>query len=176
LLIWWLWGEKVDDQIDMVDRLEVNYRIEVLPPFTVIGMEKEITKRQSLNIEICKLFWHKFNASIKKNYISPHGNWVKYAFTYMRNNEYHYCCAIPKKHCIPEGFIQIEVNEKKYMVVKHIGAMDTIYCTYNRIYRILIPQSGYTADKNQFFHFEKYDYSFNWNRDDSVIEIWVPIK
>ncbi|HAP8748024.1 transcriptional regulator, partial [Enterococcus faecium] len=25
-------------------------------------------------------------------------------------------------------------------------------------------------------HFEKYDYRFHWNSDNSVIEIWIPIQ
>ncbi|MDE6969023.1 MAG: transcriptional regulator, partial [Eubacterium sp.] len=27
-----------------------------------------------------------------------------------------------------------------------------------------------------FLHFERYDYRFQWNRENSIIEIWLPIK
>ena len=42
----------------------------------------------------------------------------------MRENKYYYCCAIPKAHCIPDGFIKIEVDDKKYMVVEHLGDLE----------------------------------------------------
>ena len=32
------------------------------------------------------------------------------------------------------------------------------------------------VENRQFVYFEKYDYKFHWNREDSVIEIYIPIK
>ena len=40
----------------------------------------------------------------------------------------------------------------------------------------IIPNTPYTPIKNIILHFEKYDYRFHWNRDNSVIEIWIPIQ
>ncbi|MBO8462448.1 MAG: transcriptional regulator, partial [Firmicutes bacterium] len=33
----------------------------------------------------------------------------------------------------------------------------------------------YIPIKDIILHFEKYDYRFYWNSDNSVIEIWIPI-
>ena len=56
------------------------------------------------------------------------------------------------------------------------GAMEKIYETYGKIYQEIIPNTPYTPIKNIILHFEKYDYRFHWNRDNSVIEIWIPIQ
>ena len=65
---------------------------------------------------------------------------------------------------------------KKYLVVEHIGAMDKIYETYGKIYEEIIPSTSYIPIKDIILHFEKYDYRFHWNSDNSVIEIWIPIQ
>ncbi|HAP8433463.1 TPA: transcriptional regulator, partial [Enterococcus faecium] len=35
---------------------------------------------------------------------------------------------------------------------------------------------SYIPIKDIILHFEKYDYRFHWNSDNSVIEIWIPIQ
>ncbi len=154
----------------------MDYKVKEISGFSIIGQEIQITNRQLQNIRICKEFWQKFNISIKDQYLFQQGNWMKYAFTYKRNNNCFYCCAIPESHHISDGFIKKEVKGQKYIVFEHIGDMNSIYMTYNIIYKEIIPSSGYIVNKEEFFHFEKYDYRFHWNRADSIIEIWVPIQ
>ena len=31
-------------------------------------------------------------------------------------------------------------------------------------------------DKSQYFHFERYNYQFKWNSENSIIEIYLPIE
>ena len=40
----------------------------------------------------------------------------------------------------------------------------------------IIPKNNILVENRQFVYFEKYDYKFHWNREDSVIEIYIPIK
>lgn len=54
--------------------------------------------------------------------------------------------------------------------------MDKIYETYGKIYQEIIPSTSYIPIKDIILHFEKYDYRFQWNSDNSVIEIWIPIQ
>ena len=54
--------------------------------------------------------------------------------------------------------------------------MDKIYETYGKIYEEIIPSTSYIPIKDIILHFEKYDYRFHWNSDNSVIEIWIPIQ
>ena len=87
-----------------------------------------------------------------------------------------YYCAVPQKVVVPEGFIPKRVNPYRYMVVEHIGSMDKIYETYEKIYKEILPNSGYMPLQNEFLHFEKYDYRFHWNSSESIIEIWIPVQ
>lgn len=154
----------------------MNYTIQEQEAFAVIGQEVELTNFQKSNIQICKRFWQEFNLSLKKLYLSQSGNWIKYAFMEKREEKLFYYCAIPKKVFIPEEFISKEIPPYRYLVVEHIGSMDNIYRTYSEIYRNILPNEKYVAIKEDFLHFEKYDYRFHWNNANSVIEIWIPIQ
>ena len=54
--------------------------------------------------------------------------------------------------------------------------MDNLYETYRKIYQEILPNTDYTPLQEEFLHFERYDYRFHWNSDNSVIEIWIPIQ
>ena len=54
--------------------------------------------------------------------------------------------------------------------------MDKIYETYSKIYKELLPKTEYALLQKDFLHFERYDYRFHWNKESSIIEIWLPIK
>lgn len=154
----------------------MKYTIQEHESFSVIGQEVELTNFQRRNIQISKRFWQKFNVNLKKSYLSQSGNWIKYAFMEKREEKLFYYCAIPKKAVIPEGFISREISAYRYLVVEHIGSMDNIYSTYGEIYMNILPNEKYVAIKDDFLHFEKYDYRFQWNKANSVIEIWIPIQ
>lgn len=154
----------------------MNYTIRELEPFSVIGQEIELTNRKKENIKICVEFWREFNNNLKKAYLSQAGNWIKYAFMERREDKLFYYCAIPRKVVIPEGFISKEISSNKCLVVEHIGVMDRIYETYSKIYKEILPNAEYIPLQENFLHFERYDTRFHWNRDSSVIEIWIPIK
>ena len=93
-----------------------------------------------------------------------------------RNGKLYYFCAIPHKNIIPDSFLYKEIPSYKYLVMEHIGAMDRIYETYGKIYKEVIPDTPYVPIKDKVLHFERYDYRFHWNRNNSIIEIWIPIK
>lgn len=154
----------------------MDYRIEELDAFSVIGQEIELTNYQNKNMKICTGFWKQFNDNLKKAYLSQYTNWIKYAFMSKRNGTLFYHCAVPKKSTIPENFILREVEPQKYLVFEHIGSMDKIYKTYEKIYKDILPNNEYILVQNNFLHFEKYDYRFHWNNENSIIEIWIPIQ
>ncbi len=154
----------------------MDYRIEEIKAFSVIGQEVVLTNYQRQNIEISKSFWKQFNLNLKKLYLSQFGNWTKFAFMERKDGKLIYYCAIPERLSLPEGFIHKVIEEQRYLVFEHLGSMDNIYNTYGKIYKEMLPHSEYTLNQKSFLHFEKYDYRFQWNRDNSVIEIWIPIK
>lgn len=154
----------------------MNVSIKELHAFSVIGQEVELTDLKTANIQISTKFWRTFNRNLKTSHLSQSENWVKYAFMERRNGNLYYFCSIPKKATIPEGFLYKEIPVYKYLVVEHRGAMDTIYETYGKIYKEILPTTRYSPINDRFLHFEKYDRRFHWNREDSIIEIWIPIQ
>ena len=154
----------------------MNYYIRELDSFTIIGQEIELTNYSKRNVQISTHFWRKFNLNLKNSYLSQTGNWIKYAFMERRNGTLYYFCAIHKKNIVPIGFNTKEIKFHRYLVVEHLGAMNKIYDTYNKIYQEILPNTNYEPSQEDFIHFEKYDYRFHWNRENSIIEIWVPIK
>ncbi len=154
----------------------MKYTIREIEAFTVIGQKVELTNYQKRNIQISIQFWRKFNSNLKKSYLSQAGNWIKYAFMEKRNGKLFYFCAIPKRNIIPDNFLYKEIQAYKYLVVEHTGSMDKIYETYSKIYKELLPNTEYALLQKDFLHFERYDYRFHWNKESSIIEIWLPIK
>ena len=93
-----------------------------------------------------------------------------------KNEKIFYYCAIPKRAIIPEVFTSKEITSHNYLVIEHVGAMDKIYDTYTKLYQEILPNTEYMLLQDDFLHFERYDYRFHWNKESSVIEIWLPIK
>ena len=154
----------------------MKYCIRESEAFSVIGQEVLLTNHQTKNIQISSQFWRIFNANLKKAYLSQSGNWLKYAFMEKRNEKLFYYCAIPRKVVIPDGFTARDIQPHRYMVVEHVGAMDKIYDTYWKIYQELLPSTEFRPISDDFIHFERYDYRFHWNQENSIIEIWIPIN
>lgn len=154
----------------------MNYEIKELDEFSVIGQEVELTNSKSRNVQTSVQFWRTFNSNLKKSYLSQQGNWVKYAFMERKDGKMLYYCAIPKRVVIPEGFIYKNIKPCTYIVVEHIGSMNDIYETYTKLYKEVLPKVGCNLAQEDFLHFERYDDRFHWNREDSVIEIWLPIS
>lgn len=77
---------------------------------------------------------------------------------------------------IPDGFIERKINEHTYLVVECHGATSKRYDTYSAIYKILLPNSEFISEEKEFLHFEKHDYRFHWNGENSIVEIWIPVK
>ncbi|MEG0452976.1 MAG: GyrI-like domain-containing protein [Coprobacillus sp.] len=158
------------------DFQKVKYSIKELGAFSVIGQEVELTRSQKENIQISTKFWQTFNMNLRKSNLSQSSHWTKYAFMERRDSILFYYCAIPKKEIVPEGFIVKQIKAQRYLVVEHVGSMNQIYETYGKIYQQIFPNTQYITLQENFIHFEKYDYRFHWNKENSIIEIWIPIK
>lgn len=154
----------------------MKYEIQALDGFLVIGQEVKLTNFQKKNLQISTEFWPRFNRNLRKAYLSQQGNWVKYAVTLKKEGELFYFCGIPQRTVIPEGFARLPIKAHRYLVATHLGPMKNIYETYHKLYKEIIPQHGFLPCREECLHFERYDYRFQWNSDDSVIEIWVPIQ
>ena len=80
-----------------------------------------------------------------------------------KNGKLFYFCSIPKRNVVPDSFFYKEVPPCKYLVVEHIGSMGKIYETYGKVYQEILPNTNYIPLQENFLHFERYDYRFQWN-------------
>lgn len=154
----------------------MEYKIIKEQSFIVIMQEIQLREHKRQNMKLTTNFWLQFNKHLKLSRLSQSGNWIKYAFMIRQEGTLMYGCAIPYRGSVPNDFLYKEIPAHTYMVVEHVGSMNTIYVTYDKIYKEILPNSEYSLDQNDFLHFEKYDHRFHWNRVDSIIEIWIPIS
>ncbi len=141
----------------------------------------ELTNSQTSNFEIIKSHWKKFNAELKKyNLLQNGGNWVKYGITIKINETYFYLTTIPQNNFVfPEHFVYKEIPKGEYEIFTHKGKMENIKRTVYNIYKNILPNSSLTIEhysKIGFIHFEKYDHRFRWDKPNSEIDIYLPIK
>ncbi|NNK84357.1 MAG: GyrI-like domain-containing protein [Desulfobacterales bacterium] len=134
-----------------------------------------MTSSHNQNFSIIRRHWKKFNTLLKVNKVKFGPNWEKYAITKKYDGHYHYLCAFPtKSHIRPFEFTLIPAGN--YVKFNHKGPMNTIWETINKIYKDVIPNSDFNIDINRsMIHFEHYDAKFNWNRQDSIVGIYVPL-
>jgi predicted transcriptional regulator YdeE len=148
---------------------------------TTLGLQTELTKSQDDNFVIIQNHWYRFNNELKKHNLNQHGgNWVKYGITYKINERYFYLTTVPTSGQIfPEHFIQKVIPKGQYEVFTHIGEMKNIKTTVYDIYKNILPNSNLQIEltsKTGFIHFEKYDFRFQWNKPNSVIDIYLPLN
>ncbi|QNM84521.1 effector binding domain-containing protein [Polaribacter pectinis] len=147
----------------------------------VCGLVTELTKSQSENFGIIQNHWSEFNTELKRKKLNQNGgNWTKYGITFKTNKKYFYLTAIPVGNLtIPDNFKHLEIPKGEYEVYSHKGKMEDIKNTFFEIYKVILPKSNLKIEdqaKTGFIHFEKYDYRFKWNKPNSLIDIYLPIK
>lgn len=148
---------------------------------TTLGLQTELTKSQKENFEIIQNHWCRFNKELKQYNLNQRGgNWVKYGITYKINEKYFYLTTIPSYgQNFPEHFISKVIPKGQYEVFTHKGEMKNLKTTVHDIYKVILPNSNIQielASKTGFIHFEKYDFRFQWNKPNSIIDIYLPIN
>lgn len=154
----------------------MDYQIIELEEFSVIGIRYELSKSLSNNVKLAQNHWKIFNSKLRNNKLYLGSNWSKYAFIEKIENKIFYYISISKKDFVPKDFAEKTILKSKYLKVEHIGNMNKLKDTINYVYKEIVPKNNVLVENRQFVYFEKYDYKFHWNRDDSVIEIYIPIK
>lgn len=148
----------------------------------LIGYKIELSKSNNLNFQIISKHWKYFNQALRhiKRRSSFSKNWIKYGLTYKENGNNYYLASIPYelKFNYPIDMIRKKIPVGNYARFYHQGKMIDIVKTVSYIFKVGIPSNNLTRKYNESFeiiYFEKYDQNFNWNRDDSIIEIFLPI-
>jgi predicted transcriptional regulator YdeE len=157
--------------------LEKNMNPEVLTlrQISVCYYQTKLTSSHNKNFFIIRQHWKEFNTLLQINKVKLGPNWEKYAITQKDNDQYYYQCAFPTTtHIHQFEFMQIPAGN--YVKFRHEGPMNTIRETINEIYKEVIPNSDLNIDRDRsLIHIEHYDSKFNWNRPDSIVEIYVPL-
>jgi predicted transcriptional regulator YdeE len=143
------------------------------------GLSVIISKSQSENYSIISNFWKEFNIKIKVSNlpIKNGGNWEKYGVTYKIGDVYKYFCGIPVEYNYDNKLYEVfEIVDGEYAVFQHKGAMYNLKNTINKIYKEIIPNDKLALNQNKYFHYELYNYQFKFNKNESIIEIYLPIN
>lgn len=145
-----------------------------LPAFTVVGIPY-VGKNE--NQEIAQM-WGVFNQQAEKIRNAVHDG--AYGVCLMQPDlpegafEYVACFKVEKVEDVPEGMVVREVPAQQYAVFTHAGPLEKLSDTYNYIYQVWLPKSGYQAAGN--FDFEYYNEEFNNFSPDSRFYIYMPVK
>lgn len=75
---------------------------------------------------------------------------------------------------LPQGMIARSVPDSRYLVFTHKGSADKLGETYDFIYGKYIPAAGHEI--RSMVDFELYDERFHPDREESEIDIYIPIK
>ena len=153
----------------------MEHKVLTLRQISVCYYQTELTRSHSQNFSIIRQHWKEFNTLLRINKVKLGANWEKYAITKKYNDQYYYQCAFPSATHIRQFEFTI-IPAGNYIKFDHKGSMSTIRKTINEIYNNVIPNSQFEIDRNRsMIHFEHYDSKFNWNSQDSVVELYVPL-
>jgi predicted transcriptional regulator YdeE len=95
----------------------------------------------------------------------------------IRNNEifvYHTGFEIDQSFHIPKELKTVNIPKSTYAVFKHKGPISEIEQTYDRRYGSWVPRTGNTPTMD--LDIIVVDHRFKIQRNDSVIEILIPIQ
>lgn len=143
--------------------------------FTVVGLAGQFTMENNTIHEL----WDQFNRRANQINHAYHDGAIGLCYhdpDYSADKSFTYMAgfAVSQAEDIPEGMTSRTVPEGDYAVFEHIGPLDTLGQTYDRIYREWQPSSDYDLDSRDDFEF--YGARFQYGQSDSVLEIWIPVK
>ena len=154
----------------------MKYEIIYIPRTNVCYFETQLTTSHQNNFSIISDHWEKFNSLLRINEIKFDSEWEKFGITKKANNQYIYQCAFPSEERIPQ-FKHSNIPAGNFAKFNHAGPLYLLSKTINQIYKQIIPGSLLDIDFNRsLIHYERYDSKFNWNNQNSIIEIYVPLQ
>ncbi|MFZ1806178.1 MAG: GyrI-like domain-containing protein [Cyclobacteriaceae bacterium] len=154
-------------------------RIETIKPKMLIG----ITNRMSLANDQTSALWREF--LVRKEEITNRMNTDRYSIqdygkidfqSFTPQTEFNNWAAVEVKDnsALPEGMKPATIEGGLYAVFIHHGTPQTFPKTFQQIFGVWLPASGYQLDQRAQFEIMKEDYSpFD---DNAQEEVWIPIK
>lgn len=153
----------------------MEYKLINIKKITVSGLSTDLTNSQLKNYYIIRKQWEKFNKIVNTIRRENSTYFEKFGITLRKNNKLRYVPSmLLNEYNILDKFT---IPESTYINFKHKGNMFNIKETIYKIYKDIIPNTEFIIDYNrEFIHFEKYDHTFKWNKENSIVNIFVPIK
>ncbi len=140
------------------------------------GVSIKLSNSQSKNYFGIQELWQNFNKELAEKEIKLERNWRKFGVVYRSENGYFYHAGINYLRNFGE-FQSVNISEGAYASFRHQGAMYKLKDFYYHLYKKVIPDMNLIIDKNRtILHYELYTNRFNWNNENSIIDIFVPVS
>lgn len=141
----------------------------------VITQAIQLTTSLEQNALLSIKFWQDFNQRIKRQHLTQGKDFVKYAITLREQNKLQYLCGIPSNGNYPINFQLTKLPRSHYIKFIHQGDMNSIKDSIRYIFEIYIPTHDIKRKQGPIQYFERYTSTFHFDREDSIVEIYVPI-
>ena len=154
-----------------------SININKLEKIELIGIKTELTKSQSINFQIIQNHWKKFNQLMHPIKKQNSQNWLKYGLTFKENGKYFYLTAIPYQsdYRISDNFIRLTIPASNFATFEHHGKLSLLPDTIKHIFKNILPNNNFNPNIEGLIYFEKYDNRFHWNKNNSVIELYISL-
>lgn len=147
----------------------------VLDDIFLLTKSCELTSNLAQNECISMGFWKTFNDQIREQHLLQGFNFEKFAVTTRVQGKLRYACGLIPKGSYPAGFDLQRIPRGRYLKFEHQGAMSELKETVRLIFESYLPQHLMHTLPGSLVYFEKYTNRFHFNREDSIIELYVPI-
>jgi predicted transcriptional regulator YdeE len=151
-----------------------NVETSFFEKISVSGISCKLTKSYKENFKLISSGWKSFNKTLYTHGLSQAENWKKFGISYKVNEQYFYFIAIPyAENSSLQSFI---IDAGQYATFEHLGNLNKLPETLNSIYLEKLPNSEVKIDTNRILlHYELYNHRFNWNHENSHIDIIIPL-
>jgi len=155
--------------------IEMELELKKIAPFKVVGL---LYQGKNEHQEIHSM-WNEFNR--RGNELCPAETKEVYGVCRMipgsTDGSFEYVAGVRREDLshMPAGTVIREVPACTVAVFRHIGAVETLHDTYQKIYSELLPSSSYQP-LEPGFDMEVYNEEFTFFAPDSVMYIHVPVK
>lgn len=155
-------------------------RIETITPKTLVGLQIRMSLANNKTSELWRAFLQRkeeiqnrthtdrysiqvFDPSQDINTFTPHTEFDKWA-----------AVEVSDTTGVPQGMKSITIEAGQYAVFIHHGAAHTFPKTFDHIFRVWLPTSGYQLDHRP--QFEIMQANYNPFDDNAQEEVWIPIR
>lgn len=141
----------------------------------LITKDTQLSNSLDRNEELSLSFWPYFNQQLKEKHLTQGAEFMKYALTIREDNTLRYACGVLPKGNYPIGFKLRHIPRGHYLKVLHQGSHKNIKQTIRFIFEDYMPSHNLKRRVHNIQYYERYTPDFHFGRDDSIVEIYVPV-